>query len=68
MTNTEKLMDIVREHGFTKVDIANILGITRQGLHKKLSNESEFKQSEIEKLSTKLELSVEQEREIFFAQ
>lgn len=68
MTNTDKLMSIVREQGFTKVDIASFLGITRQGLHKKLSNESEFKQSEIEKLSTMLKLSVEQEREIFFAQ
>ena len=51
MTNSEMLMNRIRECGFTISQFADEMGITRQGLYKKIYNKSEFKQSEIEKSS-----------------
>ena len=67
MTNSEMLINRIKECGFTISQFADEMGITRQGLHKKIYNKSEFKQSEIEKSSRILKLNAKQEKEIFFA-
>lgn len=67
LTNGEKLANRISECGFTKVDFALKMGITRQGLAKKIKNQSEFKQSEIEKARKLLKLNSKLEKEIFFA-
>lgn len=67
MTNSQMLVDKIRECGFTHTKVAKELNITRQGLWKKIWNHSEFKQSEIEALSRLLNLSVSMEKSIFFA-
>lgn len=50
--------------GIKKKDIAQLLGITKQGFHKKLIGQSEFKASEIGMLSEIL--GVEEVSNIFF--
>ena len=66
MTNVDDLNKIISDAGFTNEKIAFELGITRQGLFKKLKNKTEFKQSEIAKLSKLLKLNNEQINSIFF--
>lgn len=68
LTNGKKLANRISECGFTKVEFALKMGITRQGLAKKIKNQSEFKQSEIEKARKLLKLNSKLEKEIFFAQ
>lgn len=52
--------------GLSKSEIAEALGITRQGLYNKLSGESEFKSSEIKLLSALLKLDSKDRDHIFF--
>lgn len=66
MTDTELLIKHIEECGMNTNDIAEKIGITRQGLWKKLKNKSEFKQSEIEKITRILDLDSEAQRLIFF--
>lgn len=66
LTNVDDLNKIIAESGYTNERIAFELGITRQGLFKKLKNMTEFKQSEIAKLSKLLNLDNEQINSIFF--
>ncbi|WP_294480069.1 helix-turn-helix transcriptional regulator [uncultured Ruminococcus sp.] len=68
MTNSEMLCDLIKQAGFTKAEFAEKIGLSRQGLHKKIFNETEFRQSEIESISKELHLTREQENAIFFAQ
>lgn len=65
--NTELLNNRINCSGLSKSYIAESLGITRQGLSKKLNGESEFKGSEIKKLSNLLGMSIEEKEFIFFA-
>lgn len=66
MTDTVLLSEKISKSGFTLSQIAIELGLTRQGLWKKINNHSEFKQSEIEKLSRLLNLDLETNSKIFF--
>lgn len=66
MTDTVLLTSKIDESGFTYSEIAQELGITRQGLWKKIHNHSEFKQSEIEKITRLLKLDMEVNSKIFF--
>lgn len=66
MTDSVLLASKIKENGFTCATIAQELGITRQGLWKKINNRSEFKQTEIEKLSRLLNLDAEVGNKIFF--
>lgn len=66
MTDSVLLASKIKENGFTCAAIAQELGITRQGLWKKINNRSEFKQTEIEKLSRLLNLDAEVGNRIFF--
>lgn len=53
--------------GMSRNEIAERLGLTRQGLYNKLCGESEFKSSEIKLLSEILALSAQERDHIFFA-
>jgi hypothetical protein len=67
MTDTLLLEKIIKDSGLKKGYIADQLGITRYGLAKKISNESEFKTSEVEKLSRILGINNLKDRQkIFF--
>lgn len=67
MTNTVKLQKTITEKGLKYVFIANKLGLSPYGLKKKIKNETEFKASEIAKLTSILGLSVNEKEDIFFA-
>ncbi len=64
--NVEMLVAKIEASGRSKSEIAEVLGITRQGLYNKLSGESEFKSSEIKVLSLLLSLTPEERDTIFF--
>lgn len=66
MTDCVLLSSKISESKYTYSDIARELGLTRQGLWKKIHNKSEFKQSEIEKITRLLELDMETNSKIFF--
>lgn len=66
MTDSILLVSRISESGMTYSEIAAKLGLTRQGLWKKIHNHSEFKLSEIEKLMILLGLDMETSSEIFF--
>ena len=66
MTDSVLLASKIKENGYTCSIIAEELGITRQGLWKKINNRSEFKQTEIEKISRLLNLDTEVSNRIFF--
>lgn len=66
MTDTELLLSCIKNCGSTITSLAKQLNLSRQGLWKKIYNKSEFKQSEIQKVTTILELDAEKERQIFF--
>lgn len=53
--------------GMSRNEIAERLGLTRQGLYNKLCGENEFKSSEIKLLSEILMLSPQERDHIFFA-
>lgn len=65
MTDTKLLRDKIEQSGYKLRFIANKIGITYQGLLKKINNETEFKASEIQALYILLNLN-EQEREAIF--
>lgn len=67
MTNGKLLKEIAKAKQITLQELADALGITRQGLSKKIENRSEFRVSEVSKLAELLGLSEQQKREIFFA-
>lgn len=67
MTNSELLCELIKNAGYTKADFAEKIGLSRQGLHKKIFNITEFKQTEIEKISRELKLTRKQETAVFFA-
>lgn len=66
MTNTKLLKEVISIKGLKLGYIANVLGISRHSLHKKIENNTEFKASEIKKLSIILSLTAEQQEHIFF--
>lgn len=68
MTDEKEFEIMLLKHNTTKRKIANLLGISLSGLYNKLSNVSEFKASEIQKIATMLNLTVEEREKIFFAQ
>ena len=68
MVNLDLLKSTIDESGITIVSIAGKMGISREGLYKKLSGEAEFKASEIEKMTDALRLSKKERDAIFFAQ
>lgn len=67
MTNTEALREAIKRSGYRIYYIAENLGLTYTGLQKKVNGETEFKATEISKLSEMLKLSVAERDRIFFA-
>jgi DNA-binding phage protein len=67
MVDLHLLKKTISDHGVNIVSIAEKMGISREGLYKKLSGETEFKASEIEKMTAALRLSKEERDAIFFA-
>lgn len=67
MTNAPLLEAKIKALGLTISKVAEDLGITRAGFYKKLNNSSEFKASEISKLSAMLSLTDTEREAIFFA-
>lgn len=67
MTDTERLRSAIQRCGLKYKFIANELGLSSYGLQKKIENQSEFKASEIQKLSELLGLSETDRTKIFFA-
>lgn len=66
MTNEKLLEQIIKESGLKRGFIAESLGITRWGLLNKLTNQTEFKASEIAALQDLLRLDNETRDQIFF--
>jgi DNA-binding phage protein len=67
MTDSALLRAAIRSSGYKMSYIAEKLGITPQGLYKKIENRSEFKASEILILTKVLGLSSKERESIFFA-
>lgn len=67
MTNTPLLLLKIRQSGLKMLHVAKALGITRQSLHDKIYNKTEFKASQIEILCTILDIGVADRMAIFFA-
>lgn len=67
MTNGKLLKEIIKAKKMTLQELADSLGLSRQGLSKKIENRSEFRCSEVAKMCELLGLSEQQKQEIFFA-
>lgn len=69
MTNTDKLVQIIKESGLKKGFIASKLGLTTYGLQKKIENKTQFKAEEIKKMCIILNISsLKEKEEIFFVE
>lgn len=67
MTNSSMLKAKIQESGMTITAIAAKCGFTRESLYKKLNGETEFKASEIVKLTNILHLTQRERNEIFLS-
>ncbi|PWJ13971.1 hypothetical protein SAMN02910325_00902 [Ruminococcus flavefaciens] len=67
MTDTQLLMSCIKNCKLNVKSVAAQLNLTRQGFWKKITGRSEFKQSEIGKLTRLLKLDVDTQYKIFFA-
>ena len=68
MTDTNMLRDVIARSGLKIGFIAQVVGISRAALYRKINNESPFNQFEIEKMCSVLPIKTLKEKEaIFFA-
>ena len=67
MTDKNLLYYFVKRAGFKNKDIAEAIGITSAGYSLKISNKSDFRQSEIKTICDMLKLTVEERDRVFFA-
>lgn len=65
--NKNKLKAKITENGLTIEQVAQILGINRATLYRKLAGESEFTRNEIAMLKNSLQISLDEINAIFFA-
>lgn len=65
MTDSTLLNEEIVDSGITITAIARKLGITREGLYKKINNETEFKASEILSMQRILNLTNKKRDSIF---
>lgn len=68
MVDFELLNKKIHDSGMTMVAVAAKSGFLRETLYKKLNGSTEFKASEILRLSNVLGLSVYERNQIFFAE
>lgn len=66
MTNSELLKKKISESGISVSFIAKKMGLSREGLYKKINNLTEFKASEIFAIMGILNLSSKDRDDIFF--
>ena len=66
MTDTKLLREAIDKSGMSITFISNEIGISREAFYKKINNITEFKASEIMKLSKILSLSNKSRDGIFF--
>lgn len=66
MTDTDKLVEIIKSKGLKLSWLAQQLNLSPYGFARKLHNHSEFKPSEIIRLCEELGISDEQIKDIFF--
>lgn len=64
--NIKLLKEYIKNNGYTYTFIAKKMCISRESLYKKLKGQTEFKASELNKLSILLHLSEEEASNIFF--
>lgn len=62
------LKSTINNRGVTIVSIARNIGLSREGLYLKLAGDAEFKASEIEKITSVLNLTKDERDAIFFAE
>ena len=67
MTDKNLLYYFVKRAGFKNKDIAEAIGITPSGYTLKISNKSDFRQSEIKTICDLLGLTVEERDRVCFA-
>ena len=67
MTNTKLLLEAIKRSGLKKEWISRQLNITATALHMKMTNKTEFKASEIIKLTKVLFLTKKQRDDIFLS-
>lgn len=67
MTDIKRLNEIIDDTGYTKTELAHVMGVSYPTLLSKLKGESEFKQMEISALKIILGLNAAQVDELFFA-
>ena len=67
MTDRNLLYYFVKRAGFKNKDIAEAIGITSAGYSLKISNKSDFRQSEIKTISDLIGLTAEERDRVFFA-
>ena len=68
MTDTKRLRQKIEESGIKYTFIAEKLGLTKQGLSRKLEDGTDFKVPQMFILKDILRLSAKEAREIFFAE
>ena len=67
MVNTKLFQQEMRKNGYTIETLAKEIGRTRTGLFNKIHNKSEFRATEINKISILLKLNKTEVNQIFFA-
>ena len=67
MTDTKEFEIVLLKRGKTKMDIANLLGVTLQTIYNKINNNVDFKAREIIAISNYLKLTNRERDNIFFA-
>lgn len=65
--NANLLRSKMALHGDMQVDLAKELNITAMGLSNKMNQKTDFKQSEIDFISKKYDLTADEIKEIFFS-
>lgn len=68
MTDTLALEYAIKKSGKTLKSVAEVLGISYSALWSKMHNETEFKASEISKISAFCCIDMESKERLFFAQ
>lgn len=67
MTNTDMLNDKIAQRGVKKRHIAKALNISETSLRNKIYNRQDFRQGEIEAITSTLGLTAKERDNIFFA-
>lgn len=67
MTDKNLLYYFVKRAGFKNKDVAKAIGVTQSGYTLKISNKSDFRQSEIKTICDLLGLTAEERDRVFFS-